>query len=296
MSVITSFPATPNRIRIVLEFLERLGNRGIGGEELQALLAPPALQRGQSTEDPTDPGTTIADAVLREMRNLQLFGESDDDIVMLPAGSPGADEAKFLKHMEQRLLDPSNVEQYRQNAFPRALAWFLCQPPEQPMAWDHNHRDRVVADCGDGISSFELINRTRWQQFVYWARFLGFAWRIQTENGQANVVIPDPTEALARHLPATVATQGPSDISAVMSELANRLPVLEGGTVRNEVEALLSSEKGRPEGSLSRSTSFGLERLEVRGSVRLDSVADAHVMNLDRAGEPRSVSHITWLE
>ena len=295
MSIITSLPATPNRIRIVIAFLRRLGDRGIGGEELQTLLAPPALQNDRSTEDATDPGTTIPGAVLREMRNLQLLDESGDT-VSLATGSPGADEAKLLQDLEERLLDPSCAELYRQSAFPRALAWFLCQPPEQPMKWDLNYRDRVAADCGEGTSSFELTNTARWQQFVYWARFLGFVLLMQAENNGVNVVIPDPTAALARHLPATMAVQGPCHLSSVLSELAVRLPVMEGGIVRNEVEALLPPEKRRPEGSLSRSTSLGLERLELQGSVKLDSVADAHVVNLDGAGEPRGVSHITWLE
>ena len=296
MSVITSFPATPNRIRITTQFLERLGDRGIAGEELQTLLSPPALQRGQTAEDSTDSGTTIAAAVLLEMRNLQLLEESDEGTVTIASGLQCADEGEFVERMEQRLLDPSNAEQYRQAAFPRALAWLLCQPPEQPLRWDLNYRDQIVNDCGEGTSSYDLTNTSRWQQFVYWARYLGFVWRMQTENSGVSVVIPDPTGALARHLPATIASQGPSEISAVMTEVGARLPVLEMGVARNEIESLLSTNKRRPEGHLSKSTSFALERLELRGSVKLDSVADAHVMNLDRAGEPRAVSHITWLQ
>ena len=119
---------------------------------------------------------------------------------------------------------------------------------------------------------------------------------MQTENSGVSVVIPDPTGALARHLPATIASQGPSEISAVMTEVGARLPVLESGVARNEIESLLPPDKRRPEGYLSKSTSLALERLELRGSVKLESVADAHVMNLDRSGEPRAVSHIAWLE
>ena len=279
-----------------MSFLHRLGDRGIAEDELPTLLVPPALRGGQSTDDGTDSGTTIADAVLQEMRNLQLLDRSDAGTVTVAEGSPGPEEAAFVTGMEKRLLDPSNAERYRQSSFPRALAWFLCLPPEQPLSWDRNYRDRVVADCGEGSSSFELTNTARWQQFVYWARYLGFVWRMQTETGGTGVVIPDPTEALARHLPATAAVNGQSDLSAVMSELAVRSPVLEGGVVRNEIESLLSADKRRPDGHLSKSTSFALERLERRGSVKLLNEADARVMNLDRGGEPRAVSHIAWLQ
>ena len=79
-----------------------------------------------------------------------------------------------------------------------------------------------------------------------------------------------------------------------MVEVAGLLPVLEWGTARTEVETRLPVQKQRPEGTLSRSTSFALERLERRGRVVLERPADADAINLDLASGLRPISHVTW--
>ena len=79
-----------------------------------------------------------------------------------------------------------------------------------------------------------------------------------------------------------------------MTEVAELAPVLEGGVARNEVESLLPTDKRRPDGHLSRSTSFALERLERRGQVVMERLADASAINLDLHSRVRAISHITW--
>ena len=70
MSVITTFPATPNRMKIVWSYVGRTGQGSIQGEELQRLLGPRALQAGQSEEEGASSGTTIGDP--RSIRDAQL--------------------------------------------------------------------------------------------------------------------------------------------------------------------------------------------------------------------------------
>lgn len=291
MSVVTSLTATPNRMKIVWEYVSNIGPAGLKREELLSVLAPPALRHDRSQEEEAS-GTTIADEVIAELLNLQFLEGIGEVILKVASDSPKGDEAEFLSALEDRLLHSVNAAIYRQGSFPQALSWFLMQSPEKPLQWDRNYREQVLADCGHSTGPLELTNVARWQQFVYWARYLGFAWRLQVADG-ANVVIPDPTIAIVRHVPAVLAGKTRCSLWNFMSEIAKVLPVLEGGDARSDVESKLPAEKRRPREHLSRSTSFALERLEQSGRVRLERLADADALNLDLGSGLRAVSHIT---
>ena len=290
MSVITTFPATPNRMKIVWSYVGRTGRGSIQTEELQRLLGPRALQAGQSEEEGASSGTTIGDHVVSEMRNLGLLERRDDGSLAIGPNAPSGSEAALLAYLESRLLVPKEADRHGQKSFPLALAWFLIQDPANPLIWGQNYSKRVEDDCGVESGSFELSNHSRFEQFVYWARYLGFAWRLESQG--VNVVFPDPTNAIARHMPKVLGGNGRRPIQEVLAELARLLPVLEGGTARTEVEALLPPNSQIPDGHISRSTSFALERLERQDIIRMDRVDDAPALNLDRSGAPRAISHI----
>ena len=292
MSVITTFPATPNRMRIVWSYVGRARQGSIQVEELQRLLGPKALQARQSEDEGASSGKTIGDDVVTEMCNLGLLEHRDDGSVAIGPNAPNGDDAAFLAYLENRLLEPEEADRHGQKSFPLALAWFLIQDPATPLQWGQNYSKRVEDDCGVEIGSFELSNHSRFEQFVYWARYLGFAWRL--ESREANVVFPDPTNAIVRHMPKVMGGNGRHPIQEVLPEIARLLPVLEGGTARAEVEALLPPNRQLPDGHISRSTSFALERLDRQEMIRMDRVDDAPALNLDRSGAPRAVSHITW--
>ncbi len=290
MSVITSWPAVPSRISIVWSYLKRAGPGGVNAEEFRCLFSPRSLQAGQHDDEDERSGTSIADHVVNEMRNLGLVQSGMDGSFALAPGAPNGDEGVLLTFLERRLLDPGEAELCGQKAFPLALAWFLVQDPAIPLSWGQNYSGQVQDDCGRESGSFELTNHSAFEQFVYWARYLGFAWRLETLG--VNVVFPDPTQGITRYLPA-VTDAGRRPIRDVMSALALRLPVLEGGTARAEIESRLPAAKRLLDGYLSRSTSLALERLELLGRIVLERVADAPAVSLDRATGPRAVSHIT---
>lgn len=291
MSVVTSVTAVPNRMVIVWRYVLVVGRSGIEEGELARLLRPPSLQRRHADSDEVPSGAMVSE-VLGEMRALGLIERSDNGKVILTAAAPDGDEDTFLAFVEQRLLHPQLAEKHGQGRVPGALAWFLAQDPAQPLTWGRNYQADVEADCGTEIGAFDLTDVARFQQFVYWLRYLGFAWRLELQG--VNVALPDPTAALARHLPVVASGKGRRPIQDVINELAQILPVLEGGVVRNEVESRLPPDKQRPDGCLSRSTSFALERLESRGYLLLEQLADAQGVALDRGSGLQPVSHVTW--
>ena len=198
MSVIASLTATPNRLKIALRFVSSCGSSGIKEDLLQQTLLPAELASGQSGDDEPQGGSAVGDEVVRELRSLKMLVSGDDGSLTVSPCLAGLTEDRFVGYLQEKLLDPAEAENHGQKTLPEALAWFLCQDPATPLAWEDNYRGLVEQDCGPEGASFELTNRARCNQFVYWARFLGFAWRLEIDR--QNVVVPDPAKAIARNL------------------------------------------------------------------------------------------------
>jgi hypothetical protein len=141
---------------------------------------------------------------------------------------------------------------------------------------------------GDRIFS----NDTRWGAFDRWATFLGVASRFP--RGSKTILMPDPTNAV-RHVLAEVLPESRTPILDFTERLAQRLPVLDGGTYRRAVE-----ERMRPEAvlastdALSPSLSHALLRLRDEQLLRLEDLADAPTkVQLARGfGPERTISHV----
>ena len=292
MSVITSWGATPNRMDIALRFVSLSGPSGVLDDILQQTLLPGELARNQVGDEDPQGGSAIGSEVVSELRNLGMLVSSDQGALVVSPSLRDMSKDRFVEYLQGKLLNPAEAAKHHQGAFPGALAWFLCQDPAIPLPWSDNYRELVDQDCGPEDSSFELRNVASCNQFVYWARFLGFAWRL--DIGGKNSVIPDPTKSIARSLGGWEEMKDWQPLEKSLSRLAIDLPVLEGGTARTEIESKLPAEKRRPDEQLSRSTSFALRRLERSGQIEMDRVADARAINLDFGSDLKAVSHVKW--
>ena len=77
MSVITSWGATPNRMKIALKLVSGSGQEGMTSEAMQQMLLPAALASSRSEEEPQG-GSAIGDEVISELRNLGLLIQAGD--------------------------------------------------------------------------------------------------------------------------------------------------------------------------------------------------------------------------
>lgn len=152
--------------------------------------------------------------------------------------------------------------------FVRSLSWALAQDIYNlPTGAD----EIEALDQGQIVSpGFIFLNKTRWPGLRVWARYLGFA-----SGDDANLLF-DPTIAVRDELPHIL---GPGETMAApifIEELSLRLPMLDGGSYRKEVEARLRSDVWRapPEGHLSMSLSMALRRLDLDGVIVLETKAD----------------------
>ena len=290
MSIITSLTATPNRLKIALRFVASCGPGGVTENVLQDTLLPGELARNQSGDEEPQGGSAVGDDVLRELRNLNMLVQADDGSLTVSPSLGGLTEDSFVDYLQEKLLNPEDAAKHSQEAFPPALSWLLCRDPATPLSWEDNFRGLVEQDCGTEGTLFELTNRARCNQFVYWAGFLGFAWRLNADG--MNVVVPDPTRAIARTLGRWKAKPDWLPVGEFLSRLAVDLPVLEEGTARSDVESRMALDRRRPEGHISRSSSFALQRLERSGQIEMQRLADASALNLEHGADLRPVSHV----
>jgi hypothetical protein len=165
--------------------------------------------------------------------------------------------------------DPTEKGVGRAADLARGLAWALSQDiynlPEGGKEIEALDRSQATT------ARFIFLNYTRWPGLRPWARYLGFG------NGDGSSFLFDPTEAVRDELPYIMGKGKTMAAEAFIEALGERLPVLDGGVYRKEVEANLRSDRWRgPEpGHLSMSLSMALRRLELDGTIKLDTLADA---------------------
>jgi hypothetical protein len=293
MSVITEPAAVPNRLEVLVKYL-RTRRDGEARTRLTAVLSPAALQQGGIDEDTEDSrSNALADGVLRAGQRLGIT-IVDGEVVHLAPHLQGADDEypeALHRHLESTLLSATAPDDQRDVA--RTLAWFLIQDPAEPMQVG-NVKLRVEEQVVDSEHTQfnNLSNSTRFEQFTYWARYLGCAWRFK---GKAEVVVPDPTGLLVRYLPRLLKRNERISIQDLLGRWRTPLPILEGGEIRDSIEEALRGPYRRPAEHLSRATSFALQRLRDQGRLRLERLADAPPLLLSSWPDQQPVSHVTWL-
>jgi len=165
--------------------------------------------------------------------------------------------------------DPTEKGVGRAADLARGLAWALAQDiynlPEGGKEIEALDRSQATT------ARFIFLNYTRWTGLRPWARYLGFS------NGDGGSFLFDPTEAVRDELPHILGKGGAMAAAAFIEALGARLPVLDGGVYRKEVEANLRPDRWRgPEpGHLSMSLSMALRRLDLDGTIKLGTLADA---------------------
>jgi len=300
MSVISNFPAMPNRVAVVCEYLYFLGEDGDSPETIEKQLSPLRSSDGEESGDDSLSKTSIAGAVLSEMEKLKLISKSKERIALLPdirALVPkDGDWQKALKPLLlKRMISYEEAPSFGQPEVPDAISWLLSQDPMDPLPWKGTvHAERIMNQLGEHDPLIGMRNDSRYQNLVYWSSYFGFAERLSLKG--SNLVVPDPTEAVFAFLPTVFDDTRNLPIQMFMQRLSERCPVLDGGVARRELEVRMIPQFQLKERHLSKSTSLMLLRLEKRGLLDLKAVSDANTFVLDLGGQTSPVSHISLRE
>lgn len=290
MSVISQMEVTPNRVGILYRFLDSQSSP-LSEEALLSFLSPSSLQPKKG-EDGDETSSVVAQRVLKESKALGLVESGPEEgTVQVPASFRGLDQAGLRAVLAHWLTDPDEAAFRGQEQVPYALAWFLCQSPASPLAFRENQGKAIEAETGG--RPLELTNASRFQQLSYWVQYLGLGWQIPTTNGPE--LVSDPTGALALELEAVLSGSGAMPVHEAIEAVAKRLPVIETGVAREEVEGWLPATKQRGASALSPSTSLALLRLQSRRAIALEQSPDAQgMMRLLTWPDAQRVSHVAW--
>jgi hypothetical protein len=239
-------------------------------DELLTLISPPNL----APNAPEDgPGATASNA-LAEARVLGIVTDDAGAEGSITLAEPfrGATRQSLLSFLEPILVGARTDRSAGQENMPKMLEWLLVQDPDAPIDLNGNL----------GSQTEEILNSTASaQMFAYWARFLGYAWHFQGAGRWW--LVPDPTEALSRHLPRILGGEGDVQLISLPERWAADCPVLEGGPHR-------PFDTSNP--LFSPATSLALDRLAQKGIIRLDRQADAPTVLLSIGDNTKAYSHV----
>lgn len=298
MSIVTTAQAVPSRLFAIYASLFE-SETGEIKDRIEAWATPPSLS-GRGADDDGESTTTLFSNTLQEARRIGLVEDMDDKLRLTADARGGSkkvrdSEVYFLDYMRRTLFDPARALETQQSGFMIALAWFLSSSPLRPMNFSEAPQVGMRAQIGDHASKTELTSLNRYQNFLYWARYLGFATIVggrDADDQNARRVIPDPVRAIEGALPAIFAEGNDLPIEQFLMRLAGIFPVFEKGSVREEYEAMLLIPISDPGQRLSITTSIALQRLAYRQRIALTSLADAPARILDFGSREGRVSHV----
>jgi hypothetical protein len=192
--------------------------------------------------------------VLSEKNNKPLFAQSEgeeDDV-------------------EDSTAPPLDTSLSRE--FTRIQCWLLLQNPTRPpLEWAASDERRNVQLIQRGYAGRDLVrNGNRWTNFRRWSQFLGLS--RQDGKGTGVGVVPDPTLAVIDEFKALELGKGELSLIDLREQLAETLPVLDGGRYRQEV--LQYVEVSESADVASPSLALALLRLRSAGIITLDRRAD----------------------
>ena len=152
--------------------------------------------------------------------------------------------------------------------FVRGSAWLLAQNIYGFPSARSGVEPIEVAQMGEGSTIF--TNDVRWNGIRFWMRYLGFA------TGDSGSFQIDPTLAVKAELKPIFSSPSAIPAREFLEALAIRLPILDFGGYRLEVEDSLNSARWRKpdSGHISMSLSFALRRLVLDNVIRLEGKSD----------------------
>jgi hypothetical protein len=299
MSIMTTWEAVPSRLFSLYASLCDAPS-GEVREKFEAQATPASLRNKSEEEGAV--ATNLFSNALREALAIGLVETNEDKLMITDrarsfANASKAREQSFRRFMIDTLLDEERARTTRQECFMATLAWFLTKSPFRPTSFKSDPTQDLNENLGDRVGKTDITAVSDYQNFLYWARYLGFATIVggkDSEGGRdGRYVIPDPLDAIEQVLPTIFRRQDEVPIEQFMSRLAAIFPVFEGGSVRQDmIRGPDAARTGTAGTTLSKATSIALQRLEGLQVITLRIDADAPVVILDLGRSERRVSHV----
>ena len=290
MSLITTFSATPSRLRGIFRFLLKVEAHRFSKSSMARMLMPDPF-----IDSEKDRPRVAFEDTFTEGKHLGIFQETTEEDETVAMLHPTIVEKGYaVEDVDDIFPDIIRSQIFEEKSdhtdgVGYALAWFLSRSPyEASKDAEASLREIVQTGCRDLT---EITNKARYDQAVYWTVHLGFAWEHAIKKDA--VLVPDPTAYIQRQLPHLFENSGEEvALPSFMHELTDRAPVFEGGRFREGIEEKIGR---REPNHLSESTAFALLRLVEEGHIELRMQSDASALNLPTADKVQRFSHIRWI-
>lgn len=302
MAALTPPQALPALLGAIASHLEASGQ--VPESQLNARFAPSSLGRA---EDGEAAGGLTLKGTLEMGRSIGAVhsgkAPKKETTVMAPlsealARSIGAHRALRAMFMHEARDVPdlfTNEASTGARDLLRALTWFVMQDPIGPaLAWTATPKEHSVEERQGALPKrlrpFE--NQTRWQSFMRWTTYLGFARRRRV--GRVWGLLPDLYPVFIDLLPAM--PQGSRPLTEFLADLAREVPIISGGTVHAAFVGELRNHRRPP---VEHAVGQAVLRLEEAGVISLTTVPDYSIANpdavvslLEGTPEERRVTHV----
>lgn len=290
----------PAVVRVLFRALQAADGFELNRAELAKSVAPATLPRGN--DSPPGAGSKGFDDTLTACIMIGLL-ERDGEVIRLHPELPSQarDRREGDHHLQPLLRDLILRDALNHGLWDstegtrdltRALAWYLgLDPLKPPAAWNEEGGVDIAQERQFGAGERVFSNDTRWGAFDRWTTFLGFGRRMPRAG--KTILVPDPTEVVRHAVPSLLTTER-LEIAVVIKKLAQRIPVLDGGTYRRDVEARMKPEAVRSgDDLLSPSLAYALLRLRDERIIVLEDLPDLSlkVRLPEHFGPERTITH-----
>jgi hypothetical protein len=250
--------------------------KNIAYEDLLSLCLPKIMGENDDTVKTRLRGS------LNNWIKLGLFERSGDNVQL---------NARFEK------VKKSDIELYTYE-LPQIALEFVCLPKNATPIWDDSNNQGLTADfiraaswlLSQDIYTFPttwaevgslsakqslkpapiIQNDFRWGSLRFWMRYFGLA------TGESSSFKIDPTTAIKFQLKQIFGNNKELPAKDFLVSLSEKLPILDFGEYRNQVEKNLNDNVWRRlnNNELSQSLSFALRRLDLNGNIQLRGKSD----------------------
>lgn len=281
MALLNPPEVVPSVMRVIYDYATFRGSP-LEQEDLERTICPPSVMPS---------ARPVFKASLQAAIEIGLVRQSDGAVL-----AEDVRGTTFGQILRQCVFNPGNNDPLATSDkgasdLTRALAWFLAQDTYMGVEpWVSDGR-RGVQKLQDEqfTQSRAFQNDTRWTSFNRWAPILGLA--VHVPWNRAITLLPDPANAVEDELPQIFGSDQRVALDVFVDRLCQRIPVLDRGLYRVSVEALTSLASS--DDVLSYALSHALWRLEARGALQLQSLADAKQFMLQGSANAKvSYSHV----
>jgi hypothetical protein len=268
MKIYRTVEAVPSRLEGILQVLRSAGGKGYSRDTLLQLMQPAPLRRKEDAD-------TLAKNSLEALFELSTDGinliveksdERGQQRVVLGDALASCKDSQFSSLARRALRTAvvrANVDG-RANQFAELLAW-LKWIPANDMPEGHAALKMRLQGSKLDLEAYGLNSDARWDNVIYWARYVGLLWQWKDESCRG--MVADTTEFMREHT-STLLGGGPVSFADFRKRLGSLCPALDGGEVHARISDVLAEAKAIPRDHgvrVSPAVSLGLRSLREAG-------------------------------